>query len=115
VHAPDSSEPRDLGTTAVHTKVARETETHLSQDLLETVTRLLDELDGPTGAGAMCSLASLPSEALRFVGEPFHGETNGQGRQSLIHALWQCRDAAAALPTLAAALRTRTIAYGRRR
>lgn len=76
----------------------------MSQDLRETVTRFLDELDGPKGEEALCSLTSLPSEALRFVAEAYHRETDGRRRQSLIHALWQFRDAAA-LATLSAALR----------
>lgn len=53
---------------------------------------------------ALCSLTSLPSEALRFVAEAYHRETDGRRRQFLIQALWQFRDAAA-LSTLAAALK----------
>jgi hypothetical protein len=75
----------------------------VSQDLKEVVAQLVAELDGPKGQDALCSLVNLPAEALRLVAEAFHRETSGLRRQSLVHALWQFRDAAA-LPTLAAAL-----------
>ena len=81
-----------------------EAETHVSQDPEGTVTRLLGELGGPEAEDALCSLTSLPSEALRFVAEAYHRETDGRRRQFLIEALWQLRDAAG-LPTLAAALK----------
>lgn len=76
----------------------------MTPDLREQVGRLLAALGSPAGENALCDLTRLPPEAVAFVAEAYHRETGRQRRQSLVHALWQFRDAAA-LPALAAALR----------